>query len=245
MARIRTIKPEFWTSEQVMELSPLSRLLLIGMWNFCDDAGIHPASLKTLKAKVFPADDVNAEQLAAMVQEWLDQGLVTAYEAEGKSFFQVTGWHHQKIDKPNYKYPHPICDDSANGRRMVGEASPSVHPRKGRGEEGKGKDNNSKSDKSDLSLLDGASSEPPTPPPPESSCKKSAKRGKRLTPDWELPTAWGKWAESKGLSRDDVIRESEKFRDYWVSVPGQKGVKLDWEATWRNWIRTHLEGFRR
>jgi uncharacterized protein YdaU (DUF1376 family) len=32
------------------------------------------------------------------------------------------------------------------------------------------------------------------------------------------------------------------FRDYWVSVPGQKGVKLDWTATWRNWIRNQKVG---
>jgi uncharacterized protein YdaU (DUF1376 family) len=32
------------------------------------------------------------------------------------------------------------------------------------------------------------------------------------------------------------------FRDYWVSVPGQKGVKLDWTATWRNWIRNQKGG---
>jgi uncharacterized protein YdaU (DUF1376 family) len=32
------------------------------------------------------------------------------------------------------------------------------------------------------------------------------------------------------------------FRDYWVSVPGQKGVKLDWSATWRNWVRNQKAG---
>ena len=32
------------------------------------------------------------------------------------------------------------------------------------------------------------------------------------------------------------------FRDYWVSVAGSKGVKLDWTATWRNWIRNQKGG---
>ena len=49
MARIRTVKPEFWASEQVMECSPIARLLFIGLWNFCDDAGNHPLSEKTLR----------------------------------------------------------------------------------------------------------------------------------------------------------------------------------------------------
>ena len=63
MARIRTIKPEFWTSEQVMECSPLARLLFIGVWNFCDDAGNHPMSAKTLKALVFPGDDITSAKV--------------------------------------------------------------------------------------------------------------------------------------------------------------------------------------
>jgi len=29
----------------------------------------------------------------------------------------------------------------------------------------------------------------------------------------------------------------EKFKDYWIALPGQKGSKLNWTATWRNWVR--------
>lgn len=65
----------------------------------------------------------------------------------------------------------------------------------------------------------------------------SKKRGSRLPAGWRLPSAWGVWAMEQGLSEVCVRREAEKFSDYWVSVPGQKGVKLDWEATWRNWVR--------
>ena len=35
----------------------------------------------------------------------------------------------------------------------------------------------------------------------------------------------------------DPVREAAKFADYWRGVPGQKGVKRDWDATWRNWVR--------
>ena len=35
----------------------------------------------------------------------------------------------------------------------------------------------------------------------------------------------------------NALQEFERFKDYWVAQPGSKGVKLDWEATWRNWIR--------
>jgi hypothetical protein len=45
-----------------------------------------------------------------------------------------------------------------------------------------------------------------------------------------------RWAASK---RPDliVLEQVDAFKDYWASVPGSKGVKLDWDATWRSWIR--------
>jgi len=35
----------------------------------------------------------------------------------------------------------------------------------------------------------------------------------------------------------DLRLETHAFRDYWQSVPGARGKKADWDATWRNWIR--------
>lgn len=129
MARIRSIKPEFWTAEQVMECSPLARLAFIGLWNFCDDAGIHPASPKTLKAEVFPSDDITSTHVAEMVRELVTQGLLEEYEVDGRQFWAVTGWHHQKIDQPTYKHPRPdgTVPEGAP-RRRIARAKPPAPP---------------------------------------------------------------------------------------------------------------------
>ena len=58
---------------------------------------------------------------------------------------------------------------------------------------------------------------------------RSQARGSRLEPEW-FP--------SEHL---DEKLELEKFRDYWIAQPGQKGVKTDWDATWRNWVRRAAE----
>jgi uncharacterized protein YdaU (DUF1376 family) len=63
------------------------------------------------------------------------------------------------------------------------------------------------------------------------------KRASRLSENWVLPADWGKWAVSEGWAESVVRSEAEKFRDYWIGVGGQKGAKLDWQATWRNWMR--------
>lgn len=108
MARIRTIKPEFWTSEQIMELRPLTRLLFIGLWNFCDDRGVHPVAFKTLKAEVFPADDLLASDIEGMVRELIAAGLLGEFEENGRQWWFVTGWNHQVINRPSKsRYPEP------------------------------------------------------------------------------------------------------------------------------------------
>ena len=127
MARIRTIKPEFWTSEQVMECSPLARLLFIGVWNFCDDAGNHPVSAKTLKALVFPGDDITSAKVAELLAELSMNGLIDLYEVSGKEYLHVNGWKHQKIDRPTIKHPAyrlTIDADSENARRALAEEPP-------------------------------------------------------------------------------------------------------------------------
>ncbi|WP_186209072.1 conserved phage C-terminal domain-containing protein [Burkholderia gladioli] len=169
MARIRTIKPEFWTSEQVMSLSMPARLLFLGLWNFCDDAGIHPASVIRLKAEVFPGDAIGAEDVRRMFDELLANGLVREYEVDGDRYWIVTGWHHQKIDQPTYKYPRPdgVVPDgapkrrkqasseksSANDSQVLGEQSANVRgengkcsPPEGKGKEGKEKHMSGKPD---------------------------------------------------------------------------------------------------
>lgn len=136
MARIRSIKPEFWTSEQVMECSLNARLLFVGMWNFADDLGRLPLSPKTIKAMIFPSDDLSSETILGMIQELSKNGLLLPYSADGKDYLQITGWQHQRIDKPQPgKYPSPVNGYSKTIPGMVATDR--------KGEEGKGEDRNS------------------------------------------------------------------------------------------------------
>jgi hypothetical protein len=117
VSRIRSIKPEFWSSEQVMECSTNARLLFIGLWNFCDDAGRHPLAPKQIKALVFPGDDFSVDDIARMLDELSTSGLITTYTVDGKEYLYVTGWSHQKIDRPQKaKFPAPVDDHSSNPR---------------------------------------------------------------------------------------------------------------------------------
>jgi hypothetical protein len=108
VARYRVIKPEFFTSTQVVEVSHSARIAFIGLWVFADDSGIHPGDAKRLKMEVFPSDDCTLANIKQWVTELICVGLLEEYEANGHSWWQITGWNrHQKIDQPTYKYPLP------------------------------------------------------------------------------------------------------------------------------------------
>jgi hypothetical protein len=63
-------------------------------------------------------------------------------------------------------------------------------------------------------------------------------RGARLPADWSLPPDWLAWAREKRFWSDaDTLAESEGFADYWHARAGSGGVKLNWRATWQNWVR--------
>lgn len=63
------------------------------------------------------------------------------------------------------------------------------------------------------------------------------RRGTRLAADWEPSATDISFAQAEGMCIEAIRREAAKYRDYWIAVPGSKGVKTDWPATWRNWIR--------
>lgn len=70
--------------------------------------------------------------------------------------------------------------------------------------------------------------------------RKENTKGTRLPKDWQ-PTA--EFIDFCKQERPDLNPEfiAEEFKDYWVSKAGADGVKLDWLATWRNWVRRQRE----
>jgi hypothetical protein len=63
--------------------------------------------------------------------------------------------------------------------------------------------------------------------------------GSRLPAHWGLPGAWGAWAlqERPDWSADHLHWVTLQFRDYWLAKAGPDARKVDWQATWRNWVR--------
>jgi hypothetical protein len=132
MARIRTVKPGFWDSEQIGECSTNARLLFIGIWNFADDRGVIEERPKQIKGQLFRFDDFSVGDVQTWIGELLRADLLRRFTAEdGKTYLYVPTWEkHQKVDKPQLQNANPappkFDEHSANEQPELPYDSPNV-----------------------------------------------------------------------------------------------------------------------
>jgi hypothetical protein len=85
------------------------------------------------------------------------------------------------------------------------------------------------------------SAAPPNSPPPFDGKNAEILNGKSvvaLSDEWELPERWGFDAEALGFTPAEVLKEAERFRQYWTRGKG-KGTRRSvkgWSQSWSNWL---------
>lgn len=203
MSRIRTIKPEFFTSEDITSLTPLARVFYIALWCEADREGRLDWKLGTLKMRYLPGDDCD---VSALADELTDAGLIVLYEVDGKRYAEIPTFKtHQVINNRESESTRPA---------RVTHASSPVKAEGKEGREGKGR---------------------------EDEGNKRSPTGSRLPPDWKPSEDESSWARKERPDLD-IAKQADRFRDYWIAKTGKEATKLDWTATWRNWIRNaHAE----
>lgn len=157
MARIRTIKPTFWTDGKTGTLSDRAKLLFLGMLNFSDDLGFLKFDLGELKARIFPYIYESPLDVVGkpLIDELVQKGLVLVVRRENENGDGVGGYlhivnfsKHQKIDRPGPPLIEGLLEkdiekllEKSNQIPQFDEYSTSPRekfPRKGR--EGKGRE---------------------------------------------------------------------------------------------------------
>src|SRR3972149_3518925 len=128
MARIRYIKPGFFTNERLAELRPLARLLFIGLWCIADRAGRLEDRPKRIRAEILPFDNVSADKLLA---DLADSGFIIRYEAGGQRYIQVATF-------AKHQHPHMKEAESLIPAPDEHHASTSLAPDEPGGEWGVG-----------------------------------------------------------------------------------------------------------
>ncbi len=101
MARIRSIKPEFWSDEKLSECSLSARLTFIGLWTFADDEGRMEFQPIRLRMQIYPCGSVTLVKLREYLGELSERSLIRLYVVDGKEYLDIPGFaKHQRINRP-------------------------------------------------------------------------------------------------------------------------------------------------
>lgn len=101
MARTRSIKPGFFANEYLADLSPLTRLLFIGLWTIADREGRLEDRPRRIKAELLPYDAIDATSIDEMLQRLHEAGFITRYVVDGDTFIEVVNF--AKHQNPHVK----------------------------------------------------------------------------------------------------------------------------------------------
>lgn len=116
MARIRTIKPDFFRNEEVAALTYRARLTWVGLWTYADDEGRGKDNARIIKGDLWPLeDDVTHHEVESDLCELAEHGRITRYEVRGERYLFVNKWRdHQRIAKPTAsKLPPPPSQEGS------------------------------------------------------------------------------------------------------------------------------------
>ena len=224
MARIRTVKPEFFRhfglyTAEIETKFPL-RIAFEGLWTCADREGRFKWEPQSLKLDCLPYDDVD---FSRVLHALTTRGFILRYTVDGHEYGAIPSFtRHQVINNRESPSSIPAPPEGIEQQQeltrdpRVDDACPTRHDL-AQGE-GKGREGN----------MEGKGKEP------ERAVARAP--ATRLPDDWLPGEPLTRWCETE-CPGFDWQRETEIFRDYWKAAPGAKGRKQDWPAVWRNWMR--------
>jgi len=207
VARSRNIKPGIYHNEVLVTLPFETRYMFAGLACFADREGRLEDKPSKIKMQMFPCDHVDVN---AMLNQLSECGFIERYTVDHHQYIQIVNFKkHQNPHKAEQESEIPApCKHGAN--------TVQVHDLHG-------------SNRAD-------SLNPLTDSLNPSKSDAPRKRGCRIPEGWEPSDELKAWTltERPGIGLQQTI---ENFTDYWKAKTGQSATKLDWDATWRNWIR--------
>ena len=232
MARARNIKPGFFSNDDLADISPLGRLLFIGLWTIADKAGRMEDRPRRIKAEVLPYDDCDVDGLLNDLEK---HGFITRYEHDNSKYIQVLNFtKHQNPHVKESESQIPAPDQhSASTVQVQCNEQPKPEQAGLIPDSGFPITDSIEKEKVKKENPDASPSAQPAPK------KSSGTTGTRLPENFQVPDDWIDWAtdERPDIPPADMRTVAESFVDYWTAKAGAAARKVDWQATWRNWIR--------
>lgn len=108
MARARNIKPKFFQNDELGELSPLARLLFIGLWTIADFNGCLEYRPKRIKAQILPYDDCSIEGLVSDLDK---SGFISIYSVASQPYIKILKFKDHQNPHKNERDAGGACPD--------------------------------------------------------------------------------------------------------------------------------------
>lgn len=239
MARARNIKPGFFSNDDLAENNcPLGRILFIGLWCLADYKGDVEWRANRIKVQILPYDDCDIKQLAINLDL---SGFVTFYSDGKKVYLRINNFDKHQNPHPNEKKKgSDIPEYSKDLRQLVDLKGLTINHDLSRQVSDDSITNRAESliPHPDSLILNPEESAAKASPPAVIDPPKKSKRGTRLPDNWKLTEEYTRAAAEL---RPDLLPVLEtvagSFADHWHSKSGQGATKVEWLATWRNWLR--------
>ena len=165
MARIRSVHPGLFTDEAFVSLTPVARVLLIGIWTEADDMGAFEWKPIQLKMRVLPVDNVD---VGALMTEIAGVNMIAQYRVDGRQYGAIRNFgRFQRPKKP--KSVHPMPSEWRKYAATDGASSEPDDDEGGSGSEPKAVEPTTVPKKSELKVVQAGSSSPPVPTKSEKS----------------------------------------------------------------------------
>lgn len=257
MARIRSIKPEFWSDYRLArELTRDQRLFYVALWNEADDEGRFSAHPRRLLGACFPYDeDISPADIRAWLTRLAETGRVRLYEVDGEPYGELTKFRgHQQINRPSKsRIPGPPSDCSVSTSDPNGEGSlsnhgilseaSSPHARAPELEQGAGS--------RELGEGAGSAGGAGAPSEPGSVVDLTQHRARRASPpdrpprpskprEVARPADWAPNANHRQYAREHHLDLAEVAADFcdWHDANGR--WRVDWDKAFSNWLRRQV-----
>jgi hypothetical protein len=109
MARIRTIKPEWFVSPTLARVSVEAERTFAGLLTHCDDDGRAIDAPKRITGALWVERDRTWQEVDRDLSDLAEVGLIRRYEVDGKRYLMIVNWReHQRINRPTpSRIPEP------------------------------------------------------------------------------------------------------------------------------------------
>ena len=226
----RVLREGILKSPRVNHLSERAELFYRRLMSVVDDFGRFDALPVLLRAAVYPLriDKIGDDDVQGFLDECVAARLLAVYVVGGQPYLELIDFRqHARAKESRFPAPEPQAQrDSTAPAPHMQRTRTAYAPGDGDGDgdgDGGGGGGGGAADASSQTA----------PPPPQRS---PASHGSRIPDDFPDVEALA-FCRSERPDLDPQ-RVRDKFRDYWLGVPGAKGRKADWPATWRNFVRS-------